>query len=344
MRVLISGYLGLGNLGDEALFAGLADGLRRFGHEPLALSADPGATRRLHGVEAHHRLLGLPRALTRCDALVSGGGGLLQDVTSRRSLRYYLTVIRLARTAGRRTVVFGQSIGPLSDRGRTAVARSLRGLPIGGRDEPSRLLLAERDLPSTLVADPALLLPDRSEPRDADADETADARPGEVLLIPRADVAGQREALQAVAAWARSQGRPVTLAALQSGPDGDEADAIAAATPAAQRATWNDPFQVAARCGGASLVVSVRLHGLIFAARAGVAHVGVGYDPKVAGFAERSGAAVVPVPVDPQALLAAAKAAEPPTPARTQALRRHAEAGLAWLDAALRDEPHIVRP
>src|SRR5690606_16223699 len=115
MRVLLSGYYGFGNLGDEAILAGLGSALEHRGHQPVVLSNDPAGTERLHSFEARHRVRGLVGALTSVDAVVSGGGGLLQDATSARSLTYYLSVLRLARAFGRRTAVYAQSLGPLSD-------------------------------------------------------------------------------------------------------------------------------------------------------------------------------------------------------------------------------------
>ena len=326
MRVLVSGYLGFGNLGDEAIFAGLARGLAARGHEVTALSADPAATRDQHGVAARHRLLGLPWALGASDALVSGGGGLLQDATSHRSLRYYLGVIRAARATGARVAVFAQSIGPLSPRGRGAVGRALAGLPIAVRDEPSRRLLTDLGLEAALVADTALALP-----------MPPVRRIGGVLLVPRADVPGARAALVAVARDALAAGVSVGVLPLQRGADEADADAIVAAAPGARRRVADGPGSALARCAEVDTVASVRLHGLILALRAGRGHVGVGYDPKVAGFAEQSGAAVVPVPVETEALRRALAAASPPDEARRRALLARAEAGLDWLDAALRE-------
>src|SRR5690625_4995271 len=158
MRVLISGYYGYGNFGDEALLAGLLSLIRELGAEPLVLSGQPDRTRAEHGVEAVHRYRGLPAALRRADALISGGGGLLQDRTSARSLSYYLGVLRLARLAGLRTMVYGQSIGPLSGAGRRRLKRVLSRIPVAVRDTLSIELLGELGISAQLVADPALLL------------------------------------------------------------------------------------------------------------------------------------------------------------------------------------------
>ena len=330
MRVLLSGYYGFGNVGDEAILAALTAGLRQRGHEVEVLSADPGATRRTLDVAATHRLTGLPWALARADALVSGGGGLLQDATSRRSLRYYLGVIRAARATGLRTVVYGQSIGPLSPRGRTATARALHGLPVAVRDEASRTLLAQADVASARVADAALALPRPERLGGAG-----------LLLVPRAGVAGAREALARLARAAAADGTAVRVAALQPGADVDEARRIAAAADGAEVLGLAGPDAALAACAAADAVVSVRLHGLILAARAGTPHLGIGYDPKVAGFLSVSGGARVEVPVPEDALVAPWRAgalAVERDPALGEALARDAHAGLDWLDRALRGE------
>jgi polysaccharide pyruvyl transferase CsaB len=293
-----------------------------------ALSAAPAATRAAHGLAATHRLFGLPWALADGDALVSGGGGLLQDATSALSLRYYLGVIRAARATGLRVAVFAQSIGPLSSRGRRAVARALRDVPVAVRDAGSAALLAELGIAADRVADVALAL--RPPPV---------RQVGGVLLIPRADVAGARAGLEAVARDALNEGRPVGVLALQPGDDAREADAIAAAVPGVERRTAARPDEALARCAEVERVVSVRLHGLVFALRAGRAHVGVAYDPKVGGFLAESGGAALPLPLDVERLRAAAREAAAPDMGRVDRLVARAEHGLDWLDATLRVEP-----
>jgi polysaccharide pyruvyl transferase CsaB len=328
VRVLLSGYYGFGNVGDEAILAALATGLRSHGHEVEVLSADPDATRRSHDVTASRRLTGLPWALARADALVSGGGGLLQDATSLRSLRYYLGVLRAARATGLRTVVYGQSIGPLSSRGRAWTARALRGLPVAVRDDASRSLLATAGIPAARVADAALALPRPERLGGAG-----------LLLVPRAGVAGASEALARLARVAMEDGTEVRIVALQPGAAAAAAQRIAEAVVGARTAPPTGPEAALAACGAADAVVSVRLHGLILAARAGTPHLGIGYDPKVAGFLASSGGRHVEVPVPQEALTARWRAGEVlgrRDVALGDALAQEAEAGLTWLDRALR--------
>jgi len=56
LKVAAAGYFGYGNLGDEAILAGLSGELARAGSELTVLSGDPQGTRTLHGVPAVHRL------------------------------------------------------------------------------------------------------------------------------------------------------------------------------------------------------------------------------------------------------------------------------------------------
>lgn len=280
LRWLISGYYGAGNLGDEALLAGLLRALRARGAEHLAvLSLDPPSTARQHAVRTHHRLLGLAPALLRSDVLVSGGGGLLQDTTSTRSLRYYLSVITLARRLRRRVVVYGQSLGPLSDAGRERVRAALPAVPLGLRDDPSLALASTLGLRAHSVADAALLLsPPPERPRAT------------LLLVPRGDQPLANEALATLARRALAEGASVEALAFHPRHDASACEALAAAVPGVRASVVTDPGAALEAMAGARLVVSVRLHGLILATLARAPHVALSYDPKVAGFAQRSGA------------------------------------------------------
>ncbi|MFQ9771301.1 MAG: polysaccharide pyruvyl transferase family protein [Oscillospiraceae bacterium] len=107
-NILISGYYGFDNIGDESILRTLVTSLReRIPDCSLTvLSHDPAATREKYGVEAVERMspLAIARAVRRCDMLISGGGSLLQDVTSSKSLHYYLAIIRFRAAAGQEGV------------------------------------------------------------------------------------------------------------------------------------------------------------------------------------------------------------------------------------------------
>lgn len=325
MRVLLSGYYGYGNLGDEALLAGLVAGLRRHGHEVCVLSGDPAATRALHGVAAAHRYRGLLPALLRSQVLVSGGGGLLQDITSARSLGYYLGVIGLARRLGRRSVVYGQSVGPLSPAGRARVARGLRGVPIAVRDAPSQELLAGLGRTAERVADAALLL---EPPATSDGAAPTGERP--LVLVPRSGHDDLNDALEAAGRRLADAGVPLAVLALHEVEDGAAAERLEHAT-GARRLQAADPGAALAHLARARYVLSARLHGLILAAVADVGFAGLVYDPKVAGFLADAAAPTLTRPVDVERLVRLGLEAPPPDREALARLRRRAQDGLAWL-------------
>src|ERR1700736_2193841 len=185
LRFLLSGYYGFGNLGDEALLEVIVSRLRARwpGCVVDVLSGDPAQTARTFRVEATPRMdLGRVRgAIERADVVLSGGGGLLQNVTSLRSLLYYSNVIRTAVRAGKPTMVFAQSIGPLDVWGRSVVRNFCKGIAAATvRDERSRTEL--QSLVSGVrverTADPVFLFEPGAEPLDLAAEPLALAAEG----------------------------------------------------------------------------------------------------------------------------------------------------------------------
>lgn len=325
MRLLLSGYYGFGNLGDEAILEGLIGGLTPRGFELTVLSHAPRETRAAHGVMARARLAGAIPALVACDALVSGGGGLLQDVTSRRSLRYYLALVRLAKRLGKRALIYGQSVGPLSAAGRAEVAAALAGVPVAVRDEASQRLLAELGLAAALTADAALLL----EPPPVEKTEAT-------LLIPRAGYPEITEALARLARSLLAAGQRVALSAVQAGEDEPELAHLLARAPGLERWAAASVSELLAHAGRARYVVSGRLHGLVLAAAAGTGFAGLVYDPKVRAFLAEAGAPVFELPAPHERLLECARMRPVPPPQKLAAMRARARSGIDWLEAQLR--------
>lgn len=331
MKLLISGYYGFGNMGDEAILTGLLGAIRGRYHVAV-LSRDPAATSCLHGVEAVHRYFGAPSALSRCDALVSGGGGLLQDATSQRSLAYYLGLIRWARRLGKRVAVFGQSIGPLSPAGLHKVAQALRGLPVAVRDRHSLELLKGVDVKAVLTADPALLL---------GSGESALPISGPTLLIPRGGYPGLTDALVEVATALGEAGAPLATLALHADQDEPEIARLLSAAPRTELWQATTPLEVLARTGSAGYVVSARLHGLILAAATGRAYCGLVYDSKVASFLEETGAPAFAHPIDRDTLVRTVRDRPAVSRKRISDLRSRAWRGIDWLENLLSDPNEV---
>jgi polysaccharide pyruvyl transferase CsaB len=318
-KVVLSGYYGFGNLGDEAILQGLAQGLSRKGHSVTILSDNPAATQQAYGFKAYSRLAGVLPALLQADVLISGGGGLLQDKTSFRSLQYYLGLIRLARTLRKKVIVYGQSIGPLSEHGLKEVAKTLKGLPIAVRDCASQDLLSRLNIQSMLVADAALLL----EPPSALSPSL------DVLLIPRAHYPDLQEGLCNLAHDLLERGFKVGVSMIQPGEDTPDMNALLGLgcidCPAE---TVSELLEVISQ---SRYVVSGRLHGLILASLAGVNFCGLVYDPKVKAFLQEMHAPFFNLPVHRTQLLETVLEQPHIFQGTHQTMRQRALDGLDWL-------------
>ncbi|MGD9496446.1 MAG: polysaccharide pyruvyl transferase CsaB [Armatimonadota bacterium] len=310
MRIVISGYYGFGNAGDEAVLSATLGELRRRlpQAELVVLSGDPAATREAHDVAAVPRwpLAPLRRTIASADLLLSGGGSLLQDQTSVRSLLYYLLTLHLARAARVPYVVHAQGIGPLRSRlGQLAAGFYLaRAAAVTLRDEDSTRLAAELGLPAehiTLAADPAFLI----EPVAGSETEAILARagvePGTALvgMVVRRWRGAQavlpvlaRIGRLAAEAW----GARTVILPFQLPADREVSHELAALVPGVALIDWElHPRALAGVVGHLQLLVAMRLHALVFAAAQAVPAVGVCYDPKVAALCREARQGCVPV-------------------------------------------------
>lgn len=304
--VLLSGYYGYNNLGDEAVLGGILAGLRAAAPavRPVVLSGDVAGTERLHGVEAIPRMkLGAIRAALReTDLFLSGGGSLLQDVTSFHSPLYYLGLLWLAQRAGVPTMVLAQGLGPLRHPLNRMLARTLlsRTRAITVRDDVSEAFLVTLGVtgpPIEVTADPSFLLePDASDRLAAWWEGHVPAgRPVIGVALRRWTAANPHERYHAIsdalAALAARTGALLLFIPMQFAEDMHVALEVSAWTPAENRVldlelTPREMLALVARC---DLVTAMRLHALIFAAQQGVPAFGLAYDPKVRDFARAAG-------------------------------------------------------
>jgi polysaccharide pyruvyl transferase CsaB len=194
VKVLVAGWVGSTNLGDELCFAGLHQLLAERGVQVAAISTDPAATRATHGVGAvaHTDLPGIIAAVRSADAMVFGGGGIVQDVTSPLNLPYHLSRVAIARAVGTPYAGVGLGVGGVDTAlGAALIRYGLRGhVGITVRDEASRQLLADVGVPGAVVAaDLAFAL----EP------PPAATRPDDVLAVSLRPWSDRRRPLPAAA-------------------------------------------------------------------------------------------------------------------------------------------------
>lgn len=295
-RIVISGYYGFGNVGDEAVLAAMLAALRARvpGAGFVVLSADPLATSRMHEVPAVSRTgPGALRAITGADLFISGGGSLIQDATSARSALYYLGLLEFAGLVSRRTMIFAQGLGPIRRRWIRSLARRTldRVHMISLRDEDSQRLAQEIGVrrPTQLVADPVFAL-DPAPPERVEG--ILEGLPHPRIGLALRPVAGTRyiePIIEALGSLIRDTGGSVVVLAFYPSQDLEIARQVAESLQA-RVISGLPPAATVGVVGALDALVGVRLHALICAVATGVVPVGLSYDPKVDGLFRRVGA------------------------------------------------------
>lgn len=116
--VLMSGYYGFDNSGDDAILKAVVKDLKKLNDDLsiTVLSKNPKKTEEMYPVKAVNRfsVSDVINAIKSTNMLISGGGSLLQDVTSSRSLWYYLAVMAMAKMYNKPVMVYANGIGPIN--------------------------------------------------------------------------------------------------------------------------------------------------------------------------------------------------------------------------------------
>ena len=276
------------------MLSGLLAGLRQRvpGVRCVVLSGDPDATRAMHDVEAHARTPAEAwRALAGARLLISGGGSLVQDVTSARSALYYLGVMAAAAWQGVPVAVVGQGVGPIERQWvRRLAGRAFgRAQILSVRDATSAGVLADLGVrsPVHVGADLALIAPaaDEARARNLLGSVGLDRSRGLIGVAVRpwpglVDAAGLGDGVRRVAA---TYGFRVAVIPFDRRVDGPLSREVATAA-GGELLEVAHPQDLLALVGAMDVVLGVRLHALVFAVSQGVPAVGLAYDPKVSAF------------------------------------------------------------
>jgi len=116
-KLVISGYHGFGNIGDEAILKAMLSEFKKMDKEIdlTVLSQKPEETKKNFSVNAVDRssIFKVIKTIFNSDILISGGGSLLQESTGRLSIYYYLFIYFVAMIFRKKTIIFSHGIGPI---------------------------------------------------------------------------------------------------------------------------------------------------------------------------------------------------------------------------------------
>lgn len=306
--VVISGYYGFGNLGDESLLDAISTSLAKEypGIKIAALTKDPRRDSKRVGLRCTSRfnMLAVFLLLCRAKLLISGGGSLLQDTTSKRSLRYYAGIMRMAKAARSKVFVFANGIGPIkheSNKKLTArVISQADSVSVRDADSVAELVaigVAEDKIRQS--ADPAFALepvsPERSREHIAELGVSGgyfavSVRPltirgGESIGGEAENRAIIEKITESSLAVAEKYGITPVLVPMQTSADTWICDEIVGRLKSVGvDAVTYSPRTAAELMGvlaGAKFAIAMRLHVVVFASSVGCPVIGVSYDPKV---------------------------------------------------------------
>lgn len=305
MKIVISGYYGSKNGGDEAMLAAMLEVLREEipNLSVTVISIDPEYTKQRHNVDAVPRpdILTIIKKIRAADLLISGGGSLLQNVTSGRSLYYYLAIIFFALIFGRKVMLYAQGIGPI----RGSLAHKLMNLIVnrvdlitvrdrGSLKELSRLKITRPKIFCT--ADPVLAI----KPVPLDFGEKILARNSITRSGKFIGVAIRhwldwenfsRELAAALDKLVEVTGAKIIFLPMKF-PEDITAAQTTAALMKSPSVVLNEEFttrEILSLVGCMDVLIGVRLHALIFAGVMGVPMLGISYDPKIERFLDSIG-------------------------------------------------------
>lgn len=301
-KVLISGYYGFHNAGDDSVLYGIITSLHKHNSEIelSVLSNDPEKTESMFHIGAYNRwnLLEVTKQIKKHDLLLMGGGSLLQDATSPRSVLYYLGLVFVAKLFRKPVVFYAQGVGPIQKSFSKRLIRHFVNKVdvLTVRDDASAEDLKSYGVtaPIVVTADPAVTIDPNSIEREIGAN-----------LLEKLSLDGSKTIAISVRSWKREQQyyREIAKAADYYAAQGWEILFIAMHYPNDITACKKIMEQmehdasiieeqlsfkeIMSLIANVRFVIGMRLHSVILAAIMNIPFVGISYDPKIDRFVKR---------------------------------------------------------
>lgn len=304
MKIVVSGYYGFNNSGDDALLSAIIEDIRSVDDkaEITVLSNSPKDTRSAYKTRAVYRynIFSLIYEIASCDVLISGGGTLIQDATSTKSLYYYLAIIKLAKLFKKKVMLYANGIGPLRSFKNIETTKNVLNCVdlITLRDENSKKELERIGVnrPNIhLTADPAFLI-SANQAGDDIFENYGIPNEKEILCVSvRHTKNSPADFEQIIADFCdyayEKHGLFTVFLPMQQRVD----FSISASIKNKMKnrgvviGTKYQAETVLSLISKMKVCLGMRLHTLIYATNCGVPSIGIVYDPKVNGFLEYIG-------------------------------------------------------
>jgi len=302
---VLSGYYGFNNSGDDALLFAICENLKRVVPDIrlLVLSAKPKETAKIYRIDAKRRfnVISVCLALSKSKMLINGGGSLIQDATSSKSLWYYVYVMNEAKRRGLKVYIYANGIGPIKDKNKKLAAKAIEKADmITLRDQNSVDELKDMNIQNKNVlvtADPAITLKgiDREQAFELLGRNNIPCDKGFLVISVRqwskSDKMLEEKMAEAIDEISEKYSLTPLFVPMKLQTD-YKSSALVASMMKSKAYILDSDYSVSeimGIVGAAELVISMRLHTLIYAAGNATPVVGIAYDPKVQGFLEYIG-------------------------------------------------------
>lgn len=318
-KIMISGYYGFNNTGDEAILKSMVGAFKEKIPQIriVVLSHSPLQTSQTYQVKAINRLhlIAIIRCLRDTNLFISGGGGLLQDSTGKGwSILYYLGLILIARIIKAPVMIYAQGIGPINKKINKLLIKSILNKVdiITVRDNPSKKLLNNLGVSSPLIyvnSDPVFLLKKKNINHIIDNYPyiqeliNSDNRPliGVSVREYKSNGSDSKRIFAQVADYL-IENYKVKIIFLPFKFDEDvhisEEVLSLMKNQADVLKIRLEPEELLSVLSRLSLVVGVRLHSIIFSSMANIPFIAFNYDPKVKYFVEDLGLSELLLEID----------------------------------------------
>lgn len=296
-KVLMSGYYGFNNSGDDAILLSIHANMRKLNQKTkiTVLANNPLQTKQKYGVDVVYRynIFSVIKAIKNCDVLISGGGSLLQDRTSTRSIVYYLSIIKCAKLFGKKVMLYANGIGPVTKpKNRRLVKNVVNKVDIVTlREENSLDELRNMgvDNPNAYVtADPVFTL-DSITQQKAEKILREQGIPMDKPIVG-VSVRNWKDVDKFISDFAvlcdrvhNELNRNIVFIPMQVPNDINISRMVQSRMKSGSFILRDDvtPFETMGIIGLMDFVMSMRLHTLIFAAKQRIPLIGFSYDPKI---------------------------------------------------------------
>lgn len=302
-KLFLIGYYGYQNIGDEVLLSAISGYLKTQGHYDLSvLSYCAQETEAIHKVKAVSRSKGMSLLLNifKTDAIISGGGSILQDTTSSKSLYYYAGILLLGKLFRKKVYLVGNGYGPVHKKGNQLLLRWL--LPkldgVIARDQQAYQAFKSYGV-SRLVngVDCVFLKKNLTDGVGQSGNaidksmhymvEAAGERPYVgISLRPWAQSDHVIEVLKEAVILLNQLGYDTVMIPMKAPDDVVISEGLLKLGPFVRLASC-DGKEISDAIGGSAFVIGMRLHALILAAISHRPFIAISYDPKVTAFTEQ---------------------------------------------------------